>query len=330
VNRRGTRFALAAAVGLVTSACVFPGLSLARGVVRPLFSDWEGSGPHGIGLSFEFVRRGRRAVASDFALGLPTGCRTRGMEAWQAGAIRAVEYIAPGSVLHGPFPPLGARQFEFILPGSASRPFPVIMEGHFSSRSAGNVSLPSPFSSRCHGKGWPATLRFRLRAAHRLPVSDGVWTGAVAGPPAGTDGAVRIRVIDGGRIETDFSASYVCPPPNNSPGGVELGPLPTEGVLIAANGLLGGAPGTETMFRARFAAHGTLHGTFAASGCGTPLIHPTFRARAPGRSRKSQSQIRSGPGVCGENRSGHYFSTANRRQAAGIPFSWCSPRSVRV
>ncbi len=247
-----------------------------------MLGDWEGSGPHGIGLSFEFVRHGRRAVVSDFALGLPTGCRTKGLEAWEAGAIRADAYIAPGSLLHGPFPPLGPRHFEFIIPGSASQPFPLIMNGHFSSRSRGNVSFPSPFSSRCHGKGWPVTLRFRLVAAHRSPVADGVWKGAIGGPPAGTAGGVRIRVIDGGRIETDFSATYICPPPNSSPGSVELGPLPTEGVLIAADGSLGGAPGTETIFRGRFGSHGTLRGMFSASGCGTGLIHPTFRARRAG------------------------------------------------
>lgn len=48
--------------------------------IRPVLGDWEGKGPLGLRLSFAFVRTGRAVKVADFALGLPTGCRSAGIE----------------------------------------------------------------------------------------------------------------------------------------------------------------------------------------------------------------------------------------------------------
>ena len=284
LNLRSLRIgaALAAAAALAAVATAPLAAARVRPPIRPVLGDWEGTGPHGLGLSFEFVRRGRHVVVLDYALGLPTGCRSTGGQTWDAEFIPHIAYIPPGQVLHGPFPPLGPTQFELIIAPSAKQPFPVIMDGRFSSPHRGVISIPSPTRFGCTHTGWPRTLRFSLAAAHRVPVADGTWTGTVAGPPAGTAGTVKIRVIDGGRIETDFSTSYSCPPPNAGIGSFEIGPLASVGYLIEANGSIGGAEGTEMQWSGRFAASGLLSGKIIVSDCVPLTDHPTFSARLNG------------------------------------------------
>jgi hypothetical protein len=243
-----------------------------------VLGDWEGTGPLGLRLSFEFVRRGRRVVVADYALGLPTGCRSTGTATWDAAALAHVGYIAPGQALRRSSRPLGPRRFEFILPPTSKRPFPVTMAGTFSNARHGVVSIVSPTRRGCAHTAWPRTLRFSLSAAQRVAVGDGLWVGTVAGPPIGTTGAVKIRVIDGGRIETDFWASYQCPPSIGGGGSFEIGPLPSVGYLIAADGSIGGARGTETSWRGRFSG-GVLSGQLEAANCGSSAVYPTFTAR---------------------------------------------------
>jgi hypothetical protein len=282
VESRRIGAVLAATAALAPSAAPTTAASRALTPIRPVLGDWEGTGPHGLRLSFEFVRSRGHVVALDYALGLPTGCRSTGGSTWTAGTVPRIEYIAPGSVLHGPFPPLGPTQFEFIFPPTPKQPIPVLMNGTFASPRRGVVSIASPTRFGCAHTGWPRTLRFALAAAHRVQVADGLWTGTVAGPPTGITGTVKIRVIDGGRIETDFSTSYACPPPNGGSGNFEIGPLATVGYLIEANGAIGGAKGTESAWSGRFAANRLLSGKLLAPICGSSTIHPTFTARRTG------------------------------------------------
>jgi hypothetical protein len=254
-----------------------PAASGTQRSIRPVLGDWEGKGPLGLRLSFAFVRGGGHVVVADLAVGLPTGCRSRGTETWDAGTVPRVEYIAPGTVLYGPFPRLGPRQFEFVLPPTKQQPFVAPFEGTFSSSGRGVLSIESPTRFGCPHPGWPRTLRFALAAAHRIPVADGLWTGTVDSP-AGMSGTVKIRAIDHGRIETDFSTAYSCPPPNGGGGNFEIGPLPTVGYLIAANGSIGRTEGTETAWSGRFAAGGLMSGKFIASFC-SPSIEAAFTAR---------------------------------------------------
>jgi hypothetical protein len=234
----------------------------------------------GLRLSFAFVRGGGHVVVADLAVGLPTGCRSSGTETWDAGTVPRVEYIAPGTVLYGPFPRLGPRQFEFVLPPTNQQPFVAPFEGTFSSSRRGVLSIESPTRFGCPHSGWPRTLRFALAAAHRIPVAEGLWTGTVDSP-AGMSGTVKIRAIDHGRIETDFSTAYSCPPPNGGGGNFEIGRLPTVGYLIAANGSIGRTEGTETAWSGRFAAGGLMSGKFIASFC-SPSIEAAFTARRTG------------------------------------------------
>jgi hypothetical protein len=93
-------------------------------------------------------------------------------------------------------------------------------------------------------------------------------------------GTVKIRVIDHGRIETDFSTAYSCPAPNGGGGSFEIGPLPTTGYLIAANGAIGETEGIEMAWRGRFTANGRISGTFA-SAC-SPAAPAGFTAQRTG------------------------------------------------
>lgn len=277
---------VAGVVALVVAAAgalVGLGAPAASGAVRPIrpvLGDWEGSGPLGLRLSFAFVRRGGHVAVADLALGLPTGCRSTGIDTWDAGAVARVGYIAPGTVLHGPFPPIGPRQFEFILPPTRQQPFVAPFEGMFSSSRRGVLLIESPTRFGCRRTGWPRTLRFALTAAHRVSVADGLWTGTF-GSPAGISGAVKIRVIDHGRIETDFSTAYACPPPSGGAGRFEIGPLPTVGYLIAANGSIGATAGTQGTWSGRFAATGVITGKVMASFC-SPTVTARFTARRTG------------------------------------------------
>ena len=269
---------LVAVIGLVVR-----GTSDASGAlspIRPVLGNWEGRGPLGLRLSFAFVRRGGHILIADLALGLPTGCRSGGIETWDAGAIPQAEYVAPGTLLHGPFPPIGPRQFEVILPPTKQQPFVAPFEGTFSSSRRGVLSIESPTRFGCPHTGWPRTLRFALAAAHRARIIDGLWTGTL-GSPTGLSGTVKIRVIDHGRIETDFSASYACPPPNGGAGRFEIGPLPTTGYLIAANGSIGATKGTEAAWKGHFAPTGVVTGNLLGSFC-SPAVSPRFTARRTG------------------------------------------------
>jgi hypothetical protein len=110
-------------------------------------------------------------------------------------------------------------------------------------------------------------------------VTDGLWTGGVTSAPAGGSGKVQIRVIDSGRIETDFQASFTCPDGHTA--GFEIGPLPTIGNLITANGGIGGTISGEMVWSGQFTAGGQLTGTFTSLGCASPAAY-SFTAAAPG------------------------------------------------
>lgn len=223
-------------------------------------------------MSFELVRNAGQVVVLHLALGLPYGCRSAGKPAWDTSAMSKIEYVAPGTVLHGPFAPLGATQFEFIVPPTKASPFPVSMEGSFSNSRHGVLTVPGP-NLRCARGGWPRMLRFTLVAARRVSVADGVWTGTVAGQ----SGTVQIRVIDGGRIETDFQAAYACPPPGGS-ANFEIGPLPTVGNFITAAGSIGGMLYGMTVWTGRFLADGQLEGNLTPFDCGSSSAPYAFTA----------------------------------------------------
>lgn len=267
----GATLAVAIALGAIANGA--PAAARRPRPVHPVLGDWEGAGPHGLRMSFEFVRHAGQVVVLHLALGLPYGCRSAGNPAWDASAMSKIEYVAPGTVLHGPFPPLGATQFELIVLPTKGSPFPVSMEGSFSSSRHGVLTVPGP-SLRCARGGWPRMLRFALAAARRVSVADGLWTGTVAGGPSGASGTVQIRVIDGGRVETDFQAAYTCPPYGSAH--FEIGPLPTVGSFVAADGSITGFG--ITVWSGRFLADRQFDGNFTPIDCGPSSGPYTFTA----------------------------------------------------
>jgi hypothetical protein len=256
-----------------------PGAAAARAPIRPVLGDWEGVGPLGLRISWAFVRQGRQTVVSDMALSLPTGCRSTGESAWVAGSEPRVEYAQPGTALHGPFPPLGPKQFFFELPPTVASPYPIELDGTFSDARHGVVSIASPTRTMCKRTAWPRTLRFTLAAAHRVPVADGLWTGSVTGARAGDSGTVKIRVIDGGRIETDIAVTFTC---SGGGGNWELGPLATEGTPIEAGGQVVNGANSQSVWNGTFGAGGVLSGTFIVPGCGPPGTVMPFTATRTG------------------------------------------------
>jgi hypothetical protein len=130
-------------------------------------------------------------------------------------------------------------------------------------------------------------------------VRDGTWTGPVGPPPSAISGSVHITVIAGGRIETDFSVSSTCATASGQqtsrPDSFEIGPLPTVGQFIAADGSVGiVGPSTATSiggvtttapaaWEGRFGPDGVMRGTFSAptsdpTDCGARVVHPSFTA----------------------------------------------------
>lgn len=241
--------------------------------IRPVLGDWEGRGPLGLRLSFAFVKHGNKTVVRDMALGLPTGCRSSGQASWTVATEPKLEYAAPGSKLHAPFKALGAKQFFFLLPPTTKSRYPAEIDGTFSDARHGALSIPSPTTVGCTSTGWPKTLRFSLAASRRVSVRDGLWTGSLT--TAQTSGTVAIRVIGGGRIETDFKVAFTCP---SGSGTFELGPLATVGIPIEANGAIDESPTTETVFGGTFGASGTLRGTIASPGCSQQIDKLSFVA----------------------------------------------------
>jgi len=278
-------------------ALCWPTGVLAATPIKPVLGNWEGRGPYGLRLSYELVRGTHGVVVRNFALGLPNTCRSTGLAGWDAGVETGVSYLPPGARLHGPFAPLGPKEFIFSIAPAGKLAGPVELDGTLSSNRRGTLSILSPRLTCARG-GWPNTLRFTIAATRRVKVADGLWTGSVGAPPTGINGSVTIRVIAGGRIETDFSTSYTCPLPageTETPAGFEIGPLPTVGAFIGADGRVRGVGGVEsvtnanvtntarTLWSGRFSATAVLTGTFTEvapdpKNCGAGVVHPTFTA----------------------------------------------------
>jgi hypothetical protein len=101
---------------------------------------------------------------------------------------------------------------------------------------------------------------------------------------------VQIRVIDSGRIETDFQASFTCPDGHTA--GFEIGPLPTIGNLIAADGGIGGMISGAMVWSGQFTAGEQLTGTFTSLGCASPTTY-AFTA-APTGSQPTRDSVSDG------------------------------------
>ena len=61
----------------------------AAGILQPRGGDWEGSGPHGLRMSFELAGAGRSARLRYLAVSLPSGCRVGAAPSFSRDLLRA-------------------------------------------------------------------------------------------------------------------------------------------------------------------------------------------------------------------------------------------------
>jgi hypothetical protein len=256
-------------VALAALAALMAGPAAAR-VRAPVLGDWEGRGPHGLPLSLRFVRRHGRVDVRDLVIGYGLSCpanrsHTEAVD-YPAG------YLGPGAT--SPFLKffdIPANGFLIQLQGAAYAT--TTLEGRLRSRRRGTLSMKAPTDMtpeerRC----WPTRVdRWRIRARHRLRVSEGTWTGSVsaAGLPELT-GTVTVGVTAGGRELSEFSIDYQC---GSAPGGSGISTKPAY-EFIDAKGAFAGPPthqsvnGVPTTWSGRFGTDGVLRGTFSSwDGC---------------------------------------------------------------
>lgn len=250
-------------------AAAAPAAAHRPALVLPAPGDWEGLGPHGLRMSFALSggRRGRVTVA---VVSLPNGCRSLPTGGFSTVNLSKLRYYPPSRepelLPGGAFTIKPPGQFAIVGTDLDIPRYPVIITGGFRSRHAGTASAPVyPF--RCPaGTGWPKRSRFRLAETVRQPVTSGAYSGSLPANPPGVTGTVKATVIGDGRLLSDFAVAYACP----SAGGAsfELGPSRAAGEFIGPTGLVEEHWTPAGVWTGRFAADGTLSGTFTDTHAG--------------------------------------------------------------
>ena len=172
-----------------------------RGGSVPVAGDWEGTGSHGLPLSFALARRHGQLVATSIAVGAPEACPAMARNA-EAVPLSAVAYSGPGA---GSGRSTGSAALSGQLPGHGGS---VSLTGRFTSRHAGTFSIA--ISRTVKGCGWPkGALTWQVHSARRPPVADRAWTAALTGPgiPHGT---VKVVTASQGRVVKSFRTSFTC------------------------------------------------------------------------------------------------------------------------
>jgi hypothetical protein len=256
----------------VVVVSVFAPTATARRIRSPALGNWEGAGPHGLPLSFRFVRSNRHVDVRDLVIGFGLSCPAKRSNA-EAVANKA-GYIGPGRP--SPFLHLlkiPANGFLINLQGAMTQGS--TLEGRLKSRRQGKLWMSAPRNTpRC----WPRkTDRWRIRRRTRRVVRDGPWSGSVTqtGAPS-VSGTVTISVTAGGRELNYFSLSYRCGPEGGG-GGITT---PAYGFIDAGGGFAGPATpqsvnGVPTTWSAHFGADGVLRGTFSNADQCSPTTAST-------------------------------------------------------
>jgi len=240
----------------------------AAGIVQPRGGDWEGSGPHGLRMSFELAGAGRSARLRYLAVSLPSGCRVGAAPSFYATYFARTYYYPPTrypeAILGGVFEIKPAGDFAIVGIDSRLPKFPLVIVGRFSTARAGTAAVPA-YQFKCQTGGWARTLHFALSARRRSGVADGTYTGTVVGPPPGVSGTLRATVVGGGRVLTDFAVSWTCP---DNGGGFELGPSTATGEFIGSDGAIGEHWTPLGRWSGHFGPGGHFAGTFTNVGSG--------------------------------------------------------------
>jgi hypothetical protein len=235
------------------------------GIAKPALGDWEGSGPHGLQLSFEFVRQRSSARLRYLALSQPSGCRIGDSPGFSTTYFADSYYYAatryPQPIPRAGFVIKPAGDFAIVAVDTRHPLIPfAVAVGRFTGSRAGSVAVPAyPF--RCATGGWPKTVHFRLVAGRRAPVGDGTYMGAVVGPPAGITGTIRATMVGGGRVLTDFAVAWTCPEGGGA--SFELGPSAATGEFVGADGSVDAHFTLLGTWSGRFNSGGSFAGTFS-------------------------------------------------------------------
>lgn len=252
------------ALGLVPSAVA--------AVATPRAGDWEGTGPHGLPLSFDLVRRHGRLVASNLTVGYGLSCPAVSRDA-ETVPLTHPSYSGPGvgRTSAGSFAVLSGREDGYAL----------TVSGSFSSSRAGDFSLLTNGKLAC----WPKVSHWTVHPAHRRAVADGVWRGTITGPGF-TASSLDVTVASDGRVMNGLSGSLTCTE-DGAPAALSFGSVPAY-EFIHANGSFAsplhaqGIDGVDTAWSATFGAHRTMHGSITiVDQCTDSAAHLTLHATAP-------------------------------------------------
>jgi hypothetical protein len=261
-----------ALASLIVLGGVLAPAALARRARAPVAGNWEGRGPHGLPLSFRFVRSHGHVGVRDLVIGVGLSCPARRSNA-EAVAYRA-GYIGPGR----PSPFLhtfGIPANGFLIDALPVTTF-LTLEGRLKGRRRGRVWTSAPKNTpRC----WPQhTNRWQIRRHKRRSVRSGTWTGAVAkiGDPT-VSGTVAVGVSAHGRELDSFSVSYQCGPGGGG-GGISTSPayeFIDAGGSFAGPGHRETTNGIPTTWTGRFGADGVLRGSFTTADQCSPATAST-------------------------------------------------------
>lgn len=165
----------------------------------PQAGNWEGSGAHGLPMSFGLAWRHGRLVATAIAVGAPLTCPATERDA-EVVPLSDVAYTGPGaSAQAGSSATLSGK-----VPGRGER---AQVTGEFTSSATGTFSIHVKGRVGC---GWPSgTLTWQVRRARRKHVADGIRTAMLTGPNI-LSGDVRVRVAAGGRVVQSFHTDFAC------------------------------------------------------------------------------------------------------------------------
>jgi hypothetical protein len=267
-----TRAACGGGILALVALTLLAPMAYARRIRSPALGNWEGRGPHGLPLSYRFVRTHGHVEVRDLVIGYGFSCPPKRANAeavtYEAG------YIGPGrpspflKTFHIP-----ANGFLIDLQGATTFG---TLEGRLTRRSRGRLSMSAPKSTpRC----WPRkTNRWKIRRRTRRAVRDGTWAGTVtqADDPSIT-GTLKVGVAAHGRELSSFSLSYTCGPGGGG-GGITTSPAYE---FIDAGGRFAGPPshqivnGVPTTWSGRFGTDRVLRGTFTTANQCSPSTSST-------------------------------------------------------
>jgi hypothetical protein len=250
----------------------------AAAAIVPQAGDWEGTGPHGLPLSFELVRRGSHLLATSLAVGDPASCPAVARDS-EAVPLEDPAYVGPGGASGtGALSSSPAAVLAGRIPQSGQR---VSLGGSFSSGRSGSFSVQI---SKQLGCGWPAkTLTWAVHRAARRRVGDGTWSGPLTATGL-INGNVRLVVGAQGRVVDSFTSFFTCLT-DTQQGNTTFRAVPAY-EFISPGGdftspLNGGSVGHHpTTWAGRFAASGQLTGHLTIfDDCTNQMIRANFTAR---------------------------------------------------